>query len=509
MPDNYGNLLIPAQAAGTDEAPGDPLLDVLLDFFKAVLNAQAGAAYRSIGIGKETSTVVDYTFAHDPEKGYFDKTKTPALYLYRAYNNPSEWIAQDYYVRSSQLVLLWVPPEVHSQKQRMRLMPFGNAIQSMLDNVLEPTARDPSWVVASDTDPRAALWGSLLWRYAKIWGLDMGRSEWTTIVIPTDMTGMGNDAQPPRFPAVKTTIDLMERNQGELPEDQDMHDADVTLQTAVTDATFGPLDYLVFDFALSVASVSPSTGSQAGGTTLVILGTGFKVDPPTITVGGVDCTDVDVSAPGALTCKTPPGNPFAGALDVVVTNPTGDSVTAAAAFTYSADVNLISAPNSFSSWVNDTCVTVPAQALAPDGVSLADKVREDATNSSRAVFHTLSQTAHQGQDVEFVVYAKAAGRHWIALELDPQGDFWNFNLQTGSLGSPFDDDGVVKLEPSISPAGNGWYRCSIRNRHVTQYAGGIVDQVGIYLEDRDNSTGYQGDGVSGVYLWGAYAIIHS
>lgn len=425
-PDHYGNMLLPVQPAGADEAPGDPLLDVLLSFFKAVINADAGAAWASVGVGKETDDPVLHTFAHDPNKGSFDKSKTPALYLYRASNDPSDWIAQDYFVRKSTLVLYWVPPEVISQQKRMRMTAFMNVIQSVLDNTLEPVARHPAWVVASDTDPRSALDGTLLWRYADIWQLDMGRSEWADILIQVDATGMGG-APPTKFLAVKTSITLGERNQGELPEDQDVHDVDVTLQTAASDITFGALDYLEFDFKLSVASVSPATGSSAGGTTLVLLGTGFKVDPPSITIDGVECTDVDVSAPGALTCVTPPGNALAGALDVVITNPDGDSATVAAAFTY---VDPVSVDLSTWSLLNFTRTgTYPVFTFL-----------ETAANSFHDVFVSGSPAPIPGA-TSIRMTAKLSmvnGRQWFWLNVTPvlhPDEYVYFNITGGVHGT--------------------------------------------------------------------------
>lgn len=90
-------------------------------------------------------------------------------------------------------------------------------------------------------------------------------------------------------------------------------------------------------------ALNPNHGSLEGGTEIAIFGSGFAFYPsvPTITVGGVACTSVNQpygeSPTGsglttALTCVTGPH--AAGAVDVVVTNPDGGTVTAAGAFTY-------------------------------------------------------------------------------------------------------------------------------------------------------------------------------
>ena len=83
----------------------------------------------------------------------------------------------------------------------------------------------------------------------------------------------------------------------------------------------------------TVTSVSPNTGSTAGGTSVTITGTNFA---PTVTVtfGGVAATNVVVVSATTITARTPPG--AAGPVDVVVTNVGCASGTLPGGFTYSA-----------------------------------------------------------------------------------------------------------------------------------------------------------------------------
>jgi hypothetical protein len=81
----------------------------------------------------------------------------------------------------------------------------------------------------------------------------------------------------------------------------------------------------------TVTSVAPTSGSTVGGTSLTITGTSF-VTGATVTVGGAACTNVAFVSATSLTCTSPAGN--AGAVDVVVTNPDGKTVTKTGAFTY-------------------------------------------------------------------------------------------------------------------------------------------------------------------------------
>lgn len=82
--------------------------------------------------------------------------------------------------------------------------------------------------------------------------------------------------------------------------------------------------------APTITGVSPSTGSTAGGTTIMVTGTGFSVGM-TVTVGGVACTNVTVTSAISATCVTPGGT--AGAADVVV-DLSGLTATLPDSFTY-------------------------------------------------------------------------------------------------------------------------------------------------------------------------------
>jgi hypothetical protein len=87
----------------------------------------------------------------------------------------------------------------------------------------------------------------------------------------------------------------------------------------------------------TVSTVAPATGPAAGGTTVVVLGSGFATGPGLrVRFDGAAATDVVRVSAARLTVTTPAGS--AGVVDVVVINPDGQSGTADAAFTYQAEV---------------------------------------------------------------------------------------------------------------------------------------------------------------------------
>jgi len=82
-----------------------------------------------------------------------------------------------------------------------------------------------------------------------------------------------------------------------------------------------------------VASVTPGSGTTAGGTPVTITGSGF-VAGAAVSIGGVAPTSVNVGSATSITAVT--AARVAGAVDVVVTNPGGANGTAPGAYTYLA-----------------------------------------------------------------------------------------------------------------------------------------------------------------------------
>ncbi|TNF31654.1 MAG: hypothetical protein EP329_11995 [Deltaproteobacteria bacterium] len=105
--------------------------------------------------------------------------------------------------------------------------------------------------------------------------------------------------------------------------------ANITVQQA------GLSDTLVGGFAyqapLSLWVVTPPQGSQAGGTLVSLVGTGFPSDAR-VEFGGRGATHVDVVSPTLITCKTPPGD--LGTVDVKVRSTSRGQVLLPDSFTY-------------------------------------------------------------------------------------------------------------------------------------------------------------------------------
>ena len=98
--------------------------------------------------------------------------------------------------------------------------------------------------------------------------------------------------------------------------------------------------------APAVTSISPTSGSTAGGTPVTITGTDLT-GATGITVGGAACTAVNVASATSATCTTPAGT--AGTASVVVTTG-GGSNAANTLFTYTTPSPTPSAVPTLSQW---------------------------------------------------------------------------------------------------------------------------------------------------------------
>ncbi len=107
----------------------------------------------------------------------------------------------------------------------------------------------------------------------------------------------------------------------------------VTVTVTNSDAQSGSLTngYTYRNPAPTVTSITPNTGSSAGGTSVTIAGTGF-VAGATVSLGGTAATAVNVGSSTSITATTPAH--AAGAVNVVVTNPDTQSGTLTNGYTY-------------------------------------------------------------------------------------------------------------------------------------------------------------------------------
>ncbi len=156
--------------------------------------------------------------------------------------------------------------------------------------------------------------------------------------------------------------------------------------------------------------------------------------------------------------------------------------------------NLLTFPSAFdnAAWGKTRSSISANVTTAPDGTTTADKLVEDTTASNN---HHIAQAVTTGAGAyTFTIYAKASERFRFILEhsVSPQPQVV-FNVQIGEVvsnsGSP--------TSFSITPVGNGWYRCQMTATLSTS------GSFRVFLQNASGNTSYTGDGTSGIFIWGA------
>ena len=154
--------------------------------------------------------------------------------------------------------------------------------------------------------------------------------------------------------------------------------------------------------------------------------------------------------------------------------------------------NLVTYSEDFSdsSWDKLGTTVVADAAISPSGLMNGYKVVSNTANAEHNIRRSILPTATES----ISVFAKQAGWKYFFYRLNLSGVWHNtiFDLE----------DGVVTLnesgsEYSIEDYGNGWYRC------VLNVANRTHNLVQFGISKHSNSHISQGDGTSGVFMWGA------
>ena len=144
-------------------------------------------------------------------------------------------------------------------------------------------------------------------------------------------------------------------------------------------------------------------------------------------------------------------------------------------------------------------ITANAAANPVDGSMTVDSLTEDVTASDTHYIRYTNLPHTSGNNYTYYIYIKPNGRSEIQITLGtsafPTSANAVFNIQAGAVV----ELGAGASEALITYEGDGWYKCSVSALADATVANGVVD---IYLRSGGSGT-YNGDGVSGVYLWGA------
>jgi len=171
--------------------------------------------------------------------------------------------------------------------------------------------------------------------------------------------------------------------------------------------------------------------------------------------------------------------------------------------------NLLTYSNTLTNaaWTTSLSYIVPASVAtqAPDGTYTAYKFIDNTSNAEHVIYYT--RTNASPETVTFSIYAKAAERSQILVGFTngtPSTTFTGaiINLATGGvITAPTSTGDYSGTSVNVTGAGNGWYRIAVTATHAV----GTNTNNYPFIDVINNSSAQQyiGDGLSGLYLWGA------
>jgi hypothetical protein len=166
-------------------------------------------------------------------------------------------------------------------------------------------------------------------------------------------------------------------------------------------------------------------------------------------------------------------------------------------YTYSGDLA------DTGGWNDNLGITVTAnQAVAPDGTLAATLVQQNTSSTSHRVRRNPSTTYVLGERYTQSAYLKFAGRRYVG--------FWMFNTRFGVNqisvfdlveGTVFSTSGGATA--TITPVGNGWFRCTNTSIACTSGGNSGSDIAALYSDDGSTNIYTAPNEWDGVLVWGA------
>jgi hypothetical protein len=168
--------------------------------------------------------------------------------------------------------------------------------------------------------------------------------------------------------------------------------------------------------------------------------------------------------------------------------------------TAKAEENLLLYSQEFDNWSKIGVTVTANDTTAPNGTLTADTLVEFTNNGSHETGRALPPSANT--NFAFSVFAKAKELNTISFGGYGTGGsrfLYDFALTgSGSFVSRSSFGGVTSLSAEIYALNDGWYRC------VVNFNSGSASSLAMLLFlVKSGSISYQGDGTSGIYIWGA------
>jgi hypothetical protein len=180
MGDSLGILRLPVpvpllngKVRTKTRAPGDPGLQVIASFIATVLQREIAAAWASfipndpvladhVDVDRDGIGPVRMISFHDPRdmrrrQRSANLADFPALYVFRAADTSKlDQVAEDYPIRTTTILVTWVPRPPSDTKVSESRDPFFNAVSVAVCAAIN-YGQHPAWILPSDLDQPTAL----------------------------------------------------------------------------------------------------------------------------------------------------------------------------------------------------------------------------------------------------------------------------------------------------------------------------------------------------------------
>lgn len=433
MTDFYGALQVPVPtpADPSTHAAGDPFLDTLAAFLQAALNADLGALWSAVHpaiVGPSLTAVpVPFVFTHDPDEASFSENQLPALFVWRAEEPKHVNWSQDWTKEISNVSVLWIPPLAQQEHRRIR-QPFRNAFAKALHKNLY-RGRNPAWIVAGDTEAKAADYGSLFITHAQVTQYLLRTVQPHVLHIQPYEGGKELD----KYEGILATIEVWETLRVDTSTMAALDDVRGTVSIGMDADGLNALPILSYRFQPALTGCTPSSGTAAGGTAVTLTGKQFyRVDAfgnNTTDASLLGCTDATIATSdgfalqkvvfvdeGTITAVMPP-HAATGIVGLVLTMPSGTTSTLAASFTYT--FNPFAAPNTPSlAYVRPNYAVVGGAGTwtATAGDNITRALTAPAATSGAPTF--ADGAANSLQNATGIATWLGAGDHYVVQVVD-------------------------------------------------------------------------------------------
>jgi len=168
----------------------------------------------------------------------------------------------------------------------------------------------------------------------------------------------------------------------------------------------------------------------------------------------------------------------------------------------SSTTNLVPYSEDFSNadWNKSNVSVTSNSTTSPQGTINASLIIENSANALHYISDTISVT--NGNSYSISIFAKKKERDVLQISLSTNflaSSYANYDLTTGVVSAT---GGLVNAE--IQTLSNDWYRCKITFTATNTASGSPLFVLQNSTTALRNAS-YQGDGTSGLYLWGAQA----